>query len=67
MTLLREWAHKARKQGLDGLMTQQILRDEAFEEAVLEVVSENAGNPMHGKSGADIAENQITDLGYPLL
>jgi len=67
MTLLRDWAHKAQKQGLEDLMIQQILRVEAFEEAALEVVSKNAGNPMHGESGADIAETQVTDLGYPLL
>jgi hypothetical protein len=42
MTLLREWAHKAQKQGLEGLMIQQILKDEAFEEAALEAVRPKA-------------------------
>jgi hypothetical protein len=45
-------------------MIQQILKDEAFEEAALEVVSEKAGNPARGESGADNGESQVTDLGY---
>ena len=39
MSLLREWAHRAQKEGLDGAMIRQILNDKNFEETAASLIA----------------------------